>query len=101
MIIGSYSSSRTRSSLVGKYRNTVLGDTSAASATCSTVVASYPWVVNSRTACSWMVRLVRAFLRSRTPALAELMVRSFLTSRPPVRGDQPGGGQRHHRPRGE
>ncbi len=35
----SMSSCRTRSSLVGKYRKNVLGDTSAAAAICSTVVA--------------------------------------------------------------
>ena len=34
----SMSSCRTRSSLVGKYRKNVLGDTSAAAAICSTVV---------------------------------------------------------------
>ena len=36
----SMSSRRTMSSLVGKYRKNVLGDTSAAAAICSTVV---PW----------------------------------------------------------
>ena len=35
----SMSSCRTTSSLVGKYRKNVLGDTSAAAAICSTVVA--------------------------------------------------------------
>jgi hypothetical protein len=35
---GSRSSARTSASLVGKYRKKVLGETSAASAICSTVV---------------------------------------------------------------
>ena len=39
---GSYPSCRTMSSLVGKYRNSVAGETSAAAAICSQVVAAYP-----------------------------------------------------------
>src|SRR5689334_23443324 len=62
------SSWRTTSSLVGKYRKNVLGDTSAAAAICSTVVRWYPFARNSRSACSLMAARVLAFFRSRKPS---------------------------------
>ena len=39
----------------------MLGETSAASAICSTVVASYPWSWKSRNACCWITARVLAF----------------------------------------
>lgn len=64
---GSYSSVRTMSSLVAKYRKTVLGDTSAASAICSIVVASYPCSAISRYVERRIAILVLSFFRSRSP----------------------------------
>ena len=49
-ITGSYPSCRTMSSFVAKYLNSVAGDTSAADAICSHVVASYPRSAISRSA---------------------------------------------------
>nr|WP_280389371.1 hypothetical protein [Nocardia wallacei] len=58
------------SSFSSKYRFTVRGDTSAASAICSTVVASNPFASHNRSATSMMRRRVCCFLRSRRPAWA-------------------------------
>ncbi len=54
-------------SLDGKYRKKVLGDTSAASAICSTVVLAYPFSSMSRMASRRMASRVWIFLRSRRP----------------------------------
>ena len=56
-----------RSALVAKQWNTVEGDTSAARAICSMVVASYPCSWKSRRASAWIAARVRTFLRSRSP----------------------------------
>src|SRR4051812_33740496 len=60
----------TTASLVGKYRKNVLGETSAASAICSTVVVANPRSANSRSASDRIVARVRAFFRSRSPIAA-------------------------------
>ncbi|MEU6923702.1 hypothetical protein [Streptomyces sp. NPDC046631] len=53
--------------MAGKYRKTVLGDTSAAAAICSTVVASYPCSAIRRWAAPRIAIRVRSFFRSRSP----------------------------------
>ena len=63
----SRSSLRTRSFVVGKYRYSVVSETSAAVRMSSTVVASYPLSVNNRSAWARIVCRVRAFLQSRNP----------------------------------
>ena len=53
-------------SLAAKVRENVLLETSASSASSSSVVASNPFSANSRSAASASARRVRSFLRSRS-----------------------------------
>ncbi len=62
-------SSKTITSLLGKYVETVRGEISAASAIADSVVAANPSRANNSSATRVMVARVRSFLRSRKPVV--------------------------------